>query len=139
MYQSEPSFKGDAGFGPVPQGQEGNVGMTSTLGKEDSTGSLDQHDRDEGVWTEVLVEDRNTVPADIAASRIDFTEWMKTLPTRDRRVAETLAIGETATDAAKRFAISPARINQLRRELKESWQEFVGEPATPALTISSTT
>jgi hypothetical protein len=38
-------------------------------------------------------------------------------------------LGNNATDAAKQFRVSLARISQLRRELQASWQEFQGETA----------
>ena len=71
-------------------------------------------------------------PADIARVRIDFADWLKTLPRRTRRIAETLSIGETTSAVATRFHVSAARISQLRRQLKESWDEFVGEPDATA-------
>src|SRR5688572_26595947 len=37
-------------------------------------------------WTELLVADGRATPADLAASRIDFAEWLRTLSPRDRRV-----------------------------------------------------
>jgi len=42
-------------------------------------------------------------------------------------VAKFLANGETTTAAADKFNVSAGRISQLRRELQESWQEFLGE------------
>ena len=83
--------------------------------------------RDE--WKEAAVEDRKAGPAAIAALRIDFAEWLGSLPRAKRRIAETLATSETTKRTARRFRVTPGRISQLRRELRESWEAFQGEPA----------
>lgn len=88
---------------------------------------LDRFDEQEGVWKEVLVEDRTTTPAELAASRIDFPAFLKTLSRRDRRIAEDLAAGETTGRVARKFRLSAARISQLRRELQQAWQAFHAE------------
>ena len=91
--------------------------------------TLDLFDHDRQEWKEVLVEDRHAGPADTAASRLDFADWLRLLPRRLRRIAETLATGETTKKAAKRFHVSPGRISQLRRELNQNWQDFQGGAA----------
>ena len=78
---------------------------------------LDSFDDGDAEWREMLVEDRQATPADIAACRLDFAAWLETLPGRQRRIAETLSTGETTKVAAKKFRISPARISQIRREV----------------------
>ena len=77
-----------------------------------------------------MIEDRTTGPAETAASRIDFAVWLKRLNTRNRKVAMRLASGERTNRVAKMFGVCEGRISQLRRELKASWDAFVGEPAT---------
>lgn len=89
--------------------------------------SLVRYDQRKQEWKEILVEDRHAGPAATAASRIDFSDWLETLPRRQRRIAETLAAGETTKKAAKRYRVSAGRISQLRRELKDTWQAFQGE------------
>ena len=84
-------------------------------------------DDEENCWREVLVEDRRATPAEIAACRIDFAEWIHRLPHRQRTIAMTLAAGETTQAAARKFAVTPARISQIRQLLKESWERFQGE------------
>jgi hypothetical protein len=88
---------------------------------------LDTYDCETQSWQEILVEDRHSGPAEIAASRMDFASWLRSLTKRDRKYAETLATGETTGEAAKRCQVSPSRISQVRRQLMESWEEFVGE------------
>jgi hypothetical protein len=90
---------------------------------------LDHYDREEGGWQEILVEDRRATPADVAATRIDFSDWLTSLKPRARRIAKTLATGETTQVAARKFRVSPARISQIRHELQQAWHEFHGELA----------
>lgn len=81
----------------------------------------------DGVWQELLVEDRNCTPAQLAASRLDYAAWLRRLPRRKRRIASTLAAGETTSAAARKFRVTPGRISQLRRELAASWDAFHGQ------------
>ncbi|MEX0643438.1 MAG: hypothetical protein WD468_12090 [Pirellulales bacterium] len=86
-------------------------------------------DQDESAsWRDALMEDRQSTPADLAAMRIDIAEWLATLSGRDRRIAETLAKGETTIGAARIFGISPGRVSQLRRELCRKWHAFHRQP-----------
>lgn len=92
---------------------------------------LDQRDADGG-WQEVLIEDKHSTPADIAASRVDFAAWLATLDRRQRRIAKTLATNESTTRTARKFNVTAGRISQIRRELERAWLLFQGElpPAT---------
>ena len=64
---------------------------------------LDHLDHDSAEWMEIVVEDGHATPADIAATRIDFADWLDSLPRRERRIAEELATGETTNAAAVWF------------------------------------
>jgi hypothetical protein len=88
---------------------------------------LDHFDREESQWREIVVEDHRAGPAEIAACRIDFASWLRLLPVRRRKVALTLARGESTSEAAKKFGVTPARVSQLRLWLKENWDAFQGE------------
>ncbi len=90
---------------------------------------LDRYDSASSAWKEAIVADRRATPADTAAARLDLAEWFRSLPTRDRRIAKALAAGETTAEAARRFGVSPARISQLRHELRRSWRTLQGELA----------
>jgi hypothetical protein len=90
--------------------------------------TLDCLDQDTGEWREILIEDRHAGPAETAAARIDVGDWFAQLPSRQRRIATTLASGESATNTARKYSVSGARISQLRREFERSWAEFQGEP-----------
>ena len=88
---------------------------------------LDQFSEEKGCWGEILVEDKRATPADVAACRIDFAEWLQRLTARLRKIALALAAGETTSEAARMFGVTPARISQIRQWLKESWECFQGE------------
>jgi hypothetical protein len=90
-------------------------------------GRLDHYDANTDEWKEVLVEDRRAGPAETACCRIDFADWFRSLSRRNRRIASTLAQGETTTSVARQFGVSPGRISQIRRELREAWDRFHGE------------
>jgi hypothetical protein len=95
---------------------------------------IDHFDNPTDEWQQILVEDRHSGPADIAATRLDFRAWLESLPERTRCVAETLATGEATSHVAQMFSMSASRISQLRRELYDAWLVFTGE--APAATSS---
>jgi hypothetical protein len=80
-----------------------------------------------GQWEELVVEDKRSTPADIAAMRLDFSAWLRQLERRKRAAAKLLAGGAATCEAAAQLRLSPARISQLRRELKTDWTRFQGE------------
>ena len=92
---------------------------------------LDKFDDEEQCWLEILVPDNTCTPAELAASRIDFPAWLKTLKPRDRKVAKFLSLGHGTGAAARKFDVSAGRVSQLRRELAESWRAFVGDEPAP--------
>ena len=73
------------------------------------------------------MEDRHAGPAEVATTKIDFTEWLKSLPARLRRITKLLATGEKTSIVAEKFGVSAGRISQLRKELAQAWKKFQGE------------
>ena len=88
---------------------------------------FDQSNQQTGLWNEQLVEDRRAGPAQIAAARLDLAAWMRSLSTRNRRIARALSVGETTGSVAKQFGLSAGRVSQLRGWLREHWEQFQGE------------
>jgi hypothetical protein len=88
---------------------------------------LHYFDQEENCWEQILIEDKRATPAEVAACRIDFAEWLHRLTARLRKIALALASGETTKGVAEQFGLSPARISQLREWLKKSWEAFQGE------------
>ena len=107
--------------------------------KEITVDRLDQFDPEQDSWQEVLVEDRQATPADIAVTRIDFAVWLCGLSKYRRQIAKVLARGETTKVTAKRFGVTAGRISQMRREFQEAWREFQGEAAERSCAALSTT
>ena len=99
------------------------------LRKRFRLGRLDRFIPEENCWQEAVVEDLRTPILDQVCFRVDFPEWLKTLPRRDRKIAEALAAGHRTTDIARRFRLTMGRISQLRREFERSWTAFHGEEA----------
>jgi hypothetical protein len=75
-------------------------------------------------WRQVVVEDRKTPVPDIAAFRVDFAEWMRSLSRRSRKIISAMAARVGTMDLARRFKVSPGRISQLRRMFEGSWRQF---------------
>jgi len=98
----------------------------SQLAKGITVERLEKLDEAAGEWREVLVEDRHAGPAETAAARIDVAAWFRSLGRTKRRIAQTLARGETTGKVAQTFSLSAGRVSQLRRELAESWETFQG-------------
>ena len=82
-----------------------------------------------GKWEELVIESRKSGPAEIAITRIDFAAFLKSLQPMMRRIAKTLAAGETTKNVARKFGVSQARVSQMRRELQQAWEMFQGEMA----------
>jgi hypothetical protein len=89
---------------------------------------LDHFDEEEDAWQEAVVVDTRSAPVpDIVGFRVDFADWLSSLKRRDRRIARFLALGHRTRDAARKFEVSEGRVSQIRSELAESWQAFVGD------------
>jgi hypothetical protein len=93
---------------------------------------LDKLDSETGEWREILIQDKRSTPADIAASRVDFAAWLATMSSLRREIARCLSTGMSTREAAQQFDVSPGRISQIRREFQESWHAFHGEPMEAA-------
>ena len=81
----------------------------------------------EGVLIEILADNRLTPVIDQVAFRIDFPAWLRAQNRRDRALTKFLALGNSATEAARHFCVSEARVSQVRSRLRSSWQRFQGE------------
>jgi hypothetical protein len=86
----------------------------------------DRDDKSRSPWREILAETKAFSPAETAAARLDIEAWLREQSARDRSIAELLAAGERTSSVAKRFRVSFARISQLRKEFRESWERFQG-------------
>jgi hypothetical protein len=78
-------------------------------------------------FEERLRDNTITPVPDQVQFRIDFPAWLATLTARERRLVCAMADNERTLDLSKRFAVSPGRISQLRREFHDDWRHFCGE------------
>lgn len=78
-------------------------------------------------FARVIKKSLNPTSQAIAAIRIDFDNWLRSLNPRDRSMAETLAVGESTGRVARMFDVTAGRVSQLRQELHDSWCKFTGD------------
>ncbi len=83
--------------------------------------------RRQDAWEERLRDNTVTPVAEQVCFRLDFPAWLASLAPRERRLVRAMAQNERTLDLSKRFALSPARISQLRRELHDDWRRFLGD------------
>ena len=95
-------------------------------------GSYNTIDHETGEWIWSAIEGRRTSIPDLAAFRIDFAHWLKTLTRRNRRIVNLLASGERTSAVAEKFGLTRGRVSQLRRKFQRWWRAFQGEPADAA-------
>jgi hypothetical protein len=80
--------------------------------------------RQQDAFEERLRDNTQTPVPEQVAFRIDFPDWLTTLTPRERRLVGGMADSERTLDLSRRFDLSPARISQLRRELRNDWRRF---------------
>jgi hypothetical protein len=79
-------------------------------------------------WKQLAIEGRRRVSIpDLAAFRIDFARWLRTLSHRDRKIISAMVTGEGTNGVAGRFGMSRGRVSQLRRRYENLWQAFQGQ------------
>jgi hypothetical protein len=82
-----------------------------------------------GGWLQIAVEDRKMPIPDLAAFRIDFAAWLRTLSRRDRNIIGAMIRGERTFAVAERFGVTAGRVSQLRRRYEREWHLFQGDAA----------
>ena len=98
---------------------------------------IDRFDPRARRWTLKAIRSSATPIPDQVAFRLDFPQWLSTQSRRNRRLIQALACGDTASEAARRFHISAARVSQLRRQFSQSWRAFQEEqPNVPVSAVA---
>ena len=87
---------------------------------------LDRYDREEEVWEEILIPDKTCTPAELAASRIDFPEWLDTLTPRDRKVAFALPLERRPAHRPQVPPLAGPRVAD-SAAIVQAWRAFQGE------------
>jgi hypothetical protein len=77
---------------------------------------------------EALIDNTVSPVPEQVAFRIDFPAWRLTHWERDRRLIDTLMLGERTKDVSRLFGLSQGRVSQKRRQFLEDWRRFCGEP-----------
>lgn len=98
---------------------------------------IDRIDSASGRWTLMSLSSSDAPVPDQVAFRLDFPRWMSTQTRRDQRLIHALAYGDTTSEAARRFRISPARVSQLRLQFYQSWCAFQGQTSTVPARVAS--
>jgi hypothetical protein len=78
-------------------------------------------------WRDWITADNRCTPADEAAFRLDFAEWLTRLPERKRRMAELLAQGHETGVVAELLDVTPGAVSQSRAWLANNWRGYQGE------------
>ncbi len=91
------------------------------------SGETERSDHGQGGWKEWVVPDRHMGPADAAAFRVDFSNWLAGLPERRRLTAELLAQGHGTLEVASRVGVTPAAVSQARSWLEARWRQYQRE------------
>jgi hypothetical protein len=78
---------------------------------------------------EELLHDNGQTPVpEQVCFRLDFPAWRRTHARRIRRLMDGMILGESTGELARKYGLSPGRISQLRRALRNDWRRFCGEP-----------
>jgi hypothetical protein len=56
--------------------------------------------------------------------KLDITDWLKTLTTRERKLVKAMGHNERTGDLSKIFHLSEGRIGRLRGQFKDGWNAF---------------
>jgi hypothetical protein len=75
-------------------------------------------------WKEWAAMTNRVTPADEAAFRVDFSDWLERLPARRRQIAGLLAEGHGTGDVARIVGVTPGAVSQGRGWLETSWEAF---------------
>ena len=78
-------------------------------------------------WQTAVADDSRTPIPDQVSFRLDFPVWLHSLSSRQRRMVRTLTLGYSTGEAARRHRVTAARVSQIRRELRDSWNRFAGD------------
>ena len=76
------------------------------------------------VVKESLQANTHTSIPEQVAFRLDWHQFFRSLPARDRRMVAFLSLGHRPEKAAVRFGLSRARVSQLRKCWHHQWRAF---------------
>jgi hypothetical protein len=83
-------------------------------------------------WDEHFIDSAAASVLDQVRFKLDWADFLKTLPLRHRRMVRALAQGHQANQVAEEFRVSPSRITQFRQHWQRRWRSFLGETTAAA-------
>ena len=92
------------------------------------SGDAVRSDYGPGAWEDWVATDPRMGPAEAAAFKIDFSDFLASLPDRRREAAMLLAEGRGTGEVARQLGITAAAVSQTRSYLERRWREFIREP-----------
>lgn len=81
-------------------------------------------------WSGFSVEfipDNRDNPPDFVIAKFSWFEWLRTLDKKNRQAATRMRKGWSNSQLQSLFSVSPARVSQMRRELWESFFEYLNQ------------
>ena len=77
-------------------------------------------------WRDRLKEDRRSNVADLAAFRLDLSEFLRRQQDRTRRALGLLAAGYRQVEVAEQLGVTPSAICQRRKKAEREWMNWQG-------------
>jgi hypothetical protein len=83
--------------------------------------------QDLDAWEERLRDNTQSPVPDQASFRLAYPQFVRSLSRRDRRMAHFLSLGNSATQTAREFKLTPGRVTQLRQQWCRDWHTLNDE------------
>ena len=83
-------------------------------------------------WRDRLQEDRRANVADLAAIRLDLSEFLRRQHDRTRRALAMLAAGYRQVDVAEKLGVTPAAVCQRIKKAEREWVNWQGTDMSSA-------
>ena len=77
-------------------------------------------------WEAFVLEADGRIPSKVAL-HLDLSAWLASLTARMRRLVVFLAVGNTVEEAACEFGPTRRSVEELQRQLRDSWARFQGQ------------
>jgi hypothetical protein len=90
------------------------------------TGLPSSEDEEAAAAVHDALRHRGPGPAEEAACRVDYADWLATLSEKQRALAEDLASGLSMSEVAERRGVSHAAVGDMRKTLARKWDEREG-------------
>jgi hypothetical protein len=96
--------------------------QTQAMGRSETC----QFDDDDD--TRYFMKDKQPDIFHAVQAKVDYQDWYHRQSTRDQKIIEDLAMGETTTAVAKKHGVSASFISIKRKGFSNSWNNFINPP-----------